>query len=200
MISEQYEVEGVGLDLYTRASLDPARDTGGILLARALGFEVVFTPRLDCRARLVVVPKPVIQLRAAIAPAGAEYDAAHEIPHWYFDKHACGDPRLERACDRVAVSIVAPAPAMFRMRAVFGYRIDLIAAALGTSETIVALRWGEVFYDEPVAVITPRGIRRSGPEMGADDATLRRIARAGGGEGVRVIRMRQGWMLIGATD
>jgi hypothetical protein len=134
-----------------------------------------------------------------MTPAGREYGCGHELGHLERKRLACNDPQLERECNEFAVTIIAPKAAMFVSRAVFGYDVPEIACALGTSDLIVSLRWG-VTMEEPVAVVLDRGgVRRSGPDLGAPDAVLRAIARSGGGDGLRAIRIRCGVMLIGPT-
>lgn len=192
---ETCDPDTTALSVYRRAGVDPTRDPGAINLATALDMRVRLVPSLPVRALVHPGEPIVIELRKQLAPAGREYDAGHEIAHVESSFFACGDPRLERICDQVAVSIVAPRPAMFLLRAVFGHDVPRIAATLETSELITALRWGTVF-EESVAVVVDR-VRRSGPPIALADNELRRIARAGGGDRFRAVQLRRGVMLIG---
>jgi hypothetical protein len=194
---EAYEIESASKSMYERAGVDPAREPGAIRLAEALGLRVELVPGLGARARIV---GKRIDLRAEMTLAGLEYSTGHELGHDYLADPECADPRVEHICNSISVAIIAPEAAMFRMRMVFGWqRIPRIACTLGTSDLIVALRWGTVM-EEPVAVVLDRGgVRRSGPMMGADDRMLRAIARSGGGDGLRAVRVARGVMLIGPT-
>jgi hypothetical protein len=197
MTFAECDPDTVAVSLYRQGGVDPARNPGAINLAIALGMRVRLVPSLPVRALVHPGEPVVIELRRQLAPAGREYDCGHELGHVANDCFACADVRLERACDQIAVSIVAPRPAMFLLRAVFGYDVPNLAATLETSDLIAALRWGTVF-DESVAVILDRGgVRRSGPPIALSDLALRRIARAGGGDGLRAVRLARGVMLIG---
>jgi hypothetical protein len=195
--TQLHEPDDIALSLYKQGSVDPTRDPGAINLALALNMRVRLVPSLPVRALVHPGEPVVIELRRQLAPAGREYDCGHEMGHVANDCLACGDPRLETHCDRIAVSIVAPRPAMYLLRAVFGYDVTKIAATLETSELIVALRWGVVF-EESVAVVLDRGgVRRSGSQIALGDLELRRIAKGGGSTNFRAVRLARGVMLIG---
>lgn len=194
VIETQEEIEHDVLGMYRRGGRDPEREPGAIQLAESLGLRVDLVPGLGARARIV---GGRIELRAEMTLAGLEYAAGHELGHDHVGDAECADPHIERVCDAISVAVIAPEPAMFRLRVTYGWkRIPEIAKALGTSDLIVGLRWG-VVMEESVAIVLDRGgVRRAGPQMGASDVMLRAIARAGGGDGLRAVRIRCGMMLI----
>jgi hypothetical protein len=188
-------IESTVRDLYHRASLDPARESGAVRLALGLRMKVRFMP-LRVRAR-VSHRDNAIEIAEDTSDVAAEFLAGHEIAHVAVDRRSCGGPQLEALCNSMGAAIVAPAPAMYLMRATCGYDVQRMACLLVTSEMIAALRWGEVF-EEQVAVVEPGRVRRSGPPIALSDNALRRIALAGGGDGVRAVRLSRGTMLVAA--
>jgi hypothetical protein len=186
-------IESTVRDLYHRASLDPARESGAVRLALGLRMKVRFVP-LRVRARISHHDN-AIEIADDASRVAAEFLAGHEIAHVATERRACGGPQLEALCNSMGAAIVAPAPAMYLMRATCGYDVPRMACLLVTSEMIAALRWGEVF-EESVAVVEPGRVRRSGPAGLPPDADLRRIAMAGSARGVRVVRLTRGSMVI----
>lgn len=193
MISEAHEFEGAAIDLYRRASLDPAREAGALRLASALDIDVRTAP-MRAHAR-VAVNDNAIELRRGQPLAAMGFWCGHELGHWTLRRFACGDDRVEHVCSSIGSCIVVPRPALYLMRAVMGYDVPRIARTLATTERLIAMRWG-VAFEEPVAIIERTRVLRSGPSMNASDADLRRIVRAGGAEGARLVRLGSSTMVI----
>lgn len=187
---ESYEIEGAALEFYRRAGVDPERPIGVLrLLMQCPDIDVEFCPRLHRPAKLIVAPdgRMKIQLRSTDSVIALSWRASHETGEAILARARCTSPFVEQYADNLAGAIVAPMPALRALRARAGSRFDLIAGALRTSQTIAALRYGEVF-DEPLAVVLPGRVKRRGPVDGLpSDSELRRIVRAGGCGEARVV-------------
>jgi len=180
---EPFEIEGAALEFYRRAGVDPERPIGVLRLLMACpDIDVEFCPRLHRPAKLIVAPdgRMRIQLRSTDSAIALSWRAGHETGEALLVRSRCVSPHIEQYADNLAGAIVAPMPALRALRARAGSDFARIAGALRTSQTIAALRYGEVF-DEPLAVILPGRVKRRGPVDGLpSDAELRRIVRAGG--------------------
>lgn len=188
---EHHELEGIADELFQRAGIDPASAPGVLrLLMQSNLFAVHFSPSVrtpryrpanDDGPPTIEIPQ-VHGLRID----GLNWLGAHEVGEYYARRVESED--RERVANAVAASIVAPRSAMRRARERWGIAdLSAPAARLAVSETVLALRHGEL-WETPVAVIWSGGrVVRRGIDGDVTDAELRRIARAGGCEELRAI-------------
>jgi len=137
---------------------------------------VVTVPGL--RQRAVLSPRRgEILLRPGLSPAALTFLVGHEIGEWVLERDGYREDDRELACDTVAASLCAPSRALRLAFAACGLDLPRIARSFHTSETILALRLGEVTL-RPVAVTLPGRLRFAGAEWGwPPEPELRDIAR-----------------------
>src|SRR5690606_3913871 len=95
----------------------------------------------------------------------------------------------EERCDAIGAAIVAPAPAVASVLARRPPRLRDLAWLFSTSESLVALRYAEVTR-KPLALVTPERVRPRGHHDWPPENELRKLARSGGGDGWRAVRLR----------
>ena len=121
----------------------------------------------------------------ATAPASAQAGfLAHELGELLVHRMRVAHESVEHLADAIGAAIIAPRVAVLAARARFGDDLERTARALHVTQTIAALRWGEVLGLD-VAMVERRRVKSRGympPER-----ELRRIVAAGGGDGLRVI-------------
>lgn len=132
--------------------------------------------------------QPVIQLRGRMSPETARFLVLHELAEWWLGRGGYDGQDVEQACDAIAAALTTPRRAFRSAVASVGESYARLARAFTTTESVVALRVGEVLH-EPVALVTPRNVHARGPEWGWPDAeTVRRVARTGR-PGLRRVRL-----------
>ena len=158
------ELEGAALAIYREAGADPWEPVSILALARALlGPENVWTggTRELCAlydnltGRLLVQRRGDVVLRA--------FRVAHELAEWWFARERFEAPDLEHWCNALAVRLLAPAPAFRVVASEYGCDLVLLATTFNISETMAALRIGEVM-GRAVLVTLPGRHLGSGPE------------------------------------
>ena len=104
----------------------------------------------------------------------------HEGAHAWFRREGRSGADTEAVCNAVAAALVTPSRAFASVVRDVGEDLPELARRFVTTESVVALRLGEVLY-EPVALVTPHSVHARGPEDWAwpDEATVRRVARNG---------------------
>lgn len=184
MHTEALEVEA--LDLYHAAKLDPVGPSSvGVLVRRLLGTPIKAAPMRTGRegALVRVGTKWRIYVRSGLAIARAKWVACHELAHWALDRHGTG---TERECDALGAAIVAPAPRYVAIRGRVASVVG-VAAALGSTQSLAALREGEVLH-VPVALVEPhRIVARGGFGSMFDETAARNLASI---EGRGIVQVR----------
>ncbi len=106
------------------------------------------------------------------------FDVGHELAHWYYRRTGYSGNDLELRCDALSAALLAPMPFF---RSIRRRIVDVpdVAQALGTTQSLAALREGEVL-GTPTALVQPARIRIRGDEWGwPSEDELRRYAKAG---------------------
>ena len=154
------------------------------LLMACPEIDIEFALKAPVPAMIVMRPDgtATMRVRSTLPPLALAWGVFHELGEWLLARATCTSEFIEQYADNVAATLIAPVPAMRRLRHAYGFDLPRVATALRTSQTIAALRWGEVF-DEPLAVVMPTRVKRRGPLTLPGDGELRRIVRAGGCEG-----------------
>jgi hypothetical protein len=185
---ERFEIDGVAVATYERAGFDPSKPVDPTRLALNLpGFDVEFATDMKRPAQLVPGSdgRWLIRIRQNATPKQRRWLAGHELGESIIADARIVSPYVEQYADNFGAALCLPRPAMHALRYTLGENFAAIAMHTKLTETIVALRFGEVF-DAAVAIIMPGRVKRIG-EM-PPDHELRKIARAGGCRGVRAIR------------
>lgn len=149
-----------------------------VIIARQLSSEGYLLP-IAGRWRIVV--------RAGLSKRRLAHVVGHELGHWIC--RAEGVPDDEEQCDAIGAAIVAPAPAFASALARRPAKLRDLAWLFSTSESLVALRYAEVTR-KPLALVTPERVRLRGHHDWPPENELRALARSGGGEGLRAVRLR----------
>ncbi len=160
------DIEGDATWLYKRAGLDPGTAAPPLWLATELLGPgcVVAVPALRERGGACLVRvsgQPRIYYRASLPPVLRDFAIGHELAHWLLGDRIAGERDTEAACDYLAAALVAPRAAFLRAVSKHGARFTRLAKAFATSESLVALRYGEC-TDEPLALVAPRSVRVRG--------------------------------------
>jgi hypothetical protein len=172
-------LEAIALATYRRAKRDPGRPMSTFALARAVDVEVL---RLRDMAgapagRGTSNGKRFIAVKQRLPEAYARFFAAHELAHFLLDEEGYDAEDLETCCDYLGAALMAPRPAVIGLKSAFGLDPRAIAKEVGGTETMAALRVGEVLRI-PLAVVAPI-VRVRGPEewVWPSVPELRRLAR-----------------------
>lgn len=184
---DAHEIEDAAIEVYRRAGFAPDRPVGPVQLAMALpGLSIQFAPNMRGGAQLAHDRDGGLLLRIAnkATPLTRSWMVAHELGEWVLHRANYIGENAEQLASNIGAAIIAPGPVMRTLRSRVGFDLAAGARMLRTSQTILALRWGEAF-GEHVAIVEGVRVRRRG-EIDASDEQLRRIARAGGAHGVRV--------------
>lgn len=165
---DQADIEGEADAAYRAAGLDPDEAVSPIWLAKRLLGErnVVGVPALmhqlgGCLA--LVNGAPRIFYRNRLPTELRDFVVGHELGHALLRDRAGEGVELERACDAFAAAIIAPRRAYLAALRVCGAQYPKLARAFATSESLVALRFGEV-TGAPLALVAPRSVRVRGAE------------------------------------
>src|SRR5690606_31259266 len=93
-----------------------------------------------------------IWIRPGLPPQRRAFRIAHELAEYSLSRHILPNP--EAAADAVAAALLAPAPVVRDALRIHGRHLPSLAEALGVSQSIAALRIGEV-TGSPLALVTP---------------------------------------------
>ena len=142
--------------LYLRADCDLSNPPGPTQLARRLLGPQAVQEHAGIRAPAVYVRAlGVIWVRPGLSAVRRCFGVAHELAEWHLSAYA-GEDR-EDVCDTLAASLIAPAPAFRAVLHDVGRSLPDLARAFVTTQSIVALRLGEV-TGSPLALVTPRRV------------------------------------------
>lgn len=162
------EIEGDATWLYRRAGVDPGTPAPLLWLATELlgPGRVIAAPSLRepggaCLVR--VNGQARIYYRQRMPPVLRDFAVGHELAHWLLADRIVGERDTEDACDYLAAALIAPRVAFLKAVQRHGARFTRLAKAFATSESLVALRYGETTL-EPLALVAPRSVRVRGAE------------------------------------
>lgn len=166
MAVDQADIEGEAEAAYRAAGLELDEGVTPIWLAKRLlgpdavvGVASLMQPGGGCLVR--VHGQPRIYYRARLPPALRDFVIGHELAHALLGERV-GD-EAEAACDAFAAAVIAPRRAYLAALRAYGVRFTKLARAFATTESLVALRLGEV-TGEPVALLAPHSLRVRGSE------------------------------------
>lgn len=160
------EIEGIAGQLLHAAGYD-ATDTPSAkrLAERLLGAGcIVRTPPGFMRAPAahgIVAGRPVIHLRGRLDAEAERFLILHEVAEWNFRREGYRGEDIEDACDAIAAALVAPRRAFASVLRDVGPNYSALADAFVATESLCALRVGEV-TGEPLALVTPARVRVRG--------------------------------------
>ena len=175
-------LEGVAAALYYEVGAEPDEPQLQLRLARALlgvdSVDIVPPGVLKTtRARLALVERRWTIFVRRQARAEMAFGLAHEIGHWALRREGYRGDDEELCADYLAGALVAPRRAFLRAVGELGRDLPSLAERFGTSESLVALRYGES-TSVPLALVRPGLVRvRSQLEfVWPDEATIVRWA------------------------
>ncbi len=162
---DQADIEGEADRLYRAAGLDSGTAAPIIWLATELlgagaivPVHMLREPGGACLAR--VNGQARIYFRSRLPPMRRDFAIGHELAHWCL-RDAEEGFELELACDALAAALIAPRAAFLKVVARHGARFTRLARAFATTESLVALRFGETTL-EPLALVAPGSVRVRG--------------------------------------
>lgn len=163
---DQPEIEGEAEYAYRMAGVDTTTAAPPIWLAEQLLGPGCVVPIPYLRqsgggALVRVNGQARIYYRCHLPLERRSFVIAHELAHWCLGQGAGDELETERACDALAAALLTPRPAFLRAVSKHGARFTRLARAFATTESLVALRFGETTF-EPLALVAPRSIRVRG--------------------------------------
>ena len=78
-----------------------------------------------------------------LKPARARWRVGHELAHWYFDRIGHQSDRIEQECDALGAALCVPGALVNEAWGLFGEDLKSAADWLGTTQSLVLLRYGE---------------------------------------------------------
>lgn len=191
---DQADIEGEAELLYRAAGLDSGTAAPAIWLATEIlgpgsvvGVHALQSPGGGCLVR--VNGQQRIYFRSRLPPERRDFAIAHELAHAVLGDRAGEEIETELACDALAAALIAPRRAFLAVVRRHGARFTRLAKAFATTESLVALRFGEA-TDEPLVLIAPRSVRVRGAAYSwPGEVALREIA-AGARPGLRKAVLR----------
>jgi hypothetical protein len=163
---------------YRAVGLDPAEgpDVIGLALRVFARRGIVEVPGIRAPA-VFVGNRSEILVRRGLTPGALSFVVAHELAEWLLERDHWIEDDRESQCDHIAATLTAPGAALRAAFKAVGRDLPAIARAFRTTESIVALRTGEV-TSTPVALAMPHRIRYAGDPWGwPSEDRLRLIAR-----------------------
>lgn len=175
------DIEGEAESLYRSAGIDAGTPAPAVWLATELlgqgcvvGIHALQQPGGGCLVR--VSGQARIYFRHRLPPERRDFVVAHELAHWALGDRAGEELETEQACDALAAALIAPRRAFLKLVQKHGARFTLLARAFATTESLVALRFGETTF-EPLALVAPRSVRVRGAAYSwPSEPALREIA------------------------
>jgi len=169
--------EAEAAEIYRFAGADLYDPPGGPALVRlALGDGAVLLTsglRTDAEYR---PDRRAICVRRGLDPIELNFLLCHELAEWWCTELGYDRPNREWVCNRIAARLIAPSPAVrAALKATVGTP-EALAAWFACSETVAALRRGEV-SGRPLVVVDPAWLMAAGdPWAWPPEPTLRSIA------------------------
>ena len=134
----------------------------------------------------------LIGVRKSLPDQARLFAIGHELGHWVLERERCGkDAVTERACDYIGAALMVPRGPFRSAVRVHNDNWTELALDFDTTETMVALRYGEVI-GSPVAVIAPATLRVRGAEYAWPDTPekFRRLAKLPSMRGMKRARLK----------
>lgn len=187
-------LEGIADALYREAGEDPSEAVSPVRIARhLLGRDAIsIVPRHALRgefAMLVMInDRWRIVVRHDVHDAELGHTIAHELAHWALRRE--GEPDTEEACDYLAAALVAPSRAFRSAMSAHGTDLAALVDDFRTTQSLVALRWGES-HGVPLALVRPGLVRVRGQLefVWPDEQTITRWAKGRPPRGVAKTRL-----------
>lgn len=108
-----------------------------------------------------------------------EWAIAHELGEWHAEQLRLPAAHRERYAQAFAAAAIAPPPLVWEAVSCVGWSLSQLARTLGLTQSVAALRVGEV-TGSPVALVTPRAIHTRGRGFSWPESSIvRRWAREG---------------------
>jgi hypothetical protein len=175
------DAEEVAAEVFRLARVDPDETPGPLHLARRVfgPDNVRWAEGLWRDAKLAFSGGvPMLLVARRLPPRRVGFAVAHELAEHVMARAEYMGDDVERIANAAAAAVVAPRK-MFRRRYVaVGPAVSTLADAFATSETLAALRIGEV-TDVPTALVDASSVRVRGEEYGwPPDDELRSRLRA----------------------
>lgn len=169
------DIEGEATRFLENRGFDSRQSPHMISLAyAALGPRNVFAvPRMRVAARM---RGDILEVRPSAWGTALGYRIAHELAEWHLARAAWPADVIERYADRLGAALVVPRPALRAAIAQVGRHLPTLSLIFGTTESIIALRLGEV-TGSPLALVTPRTVHARGEWEWPDTATVREWAK-----------------------
>lgn len=168
--------ESDALWLYSQAGIDPETPAAPAVLAAALGFRVERHSGLS-RLAALQARESVIFVSPRARPVGLGFGITHELAEWHLRRVRYTGDDVESLADHLAGALLAPAPAVRLWLGAVGRHLPELAGAFATTQSIVALRLGEV-TGSPLALVTPRSVHVRGDSWSwGTEHDVRRAAR-----------------------
>jgi hypothetical protein len=163
IILDPWWLEGVAEALYREIGAEPDEPQLQLRLARALlgadAVEIVPPGVLKTtRARLALVEGRWRIFVRRQARAEMAFGLAHEIGHWALLREGYQGDDEESCADYLAGALIAPRRAFLQAIGELGRDLPQLAERFGTTESLVALRYGES-TSVPLALVRPGLVR-----------------------------------------
>ena len=161
--------------LLSSQGLDPYRPQNPELLACCVlgARNVLSVPGLRVPARL---RDGVLELNPRSLPRSRRWLCAHELAERHLERLRFASEWVEHAADRLAGAFIAPRPALQLALRAHGRHLPTLAAVFQTTQSVMALRLGEV-TGSPLALVTPRKVHVRGEEWAwGSERAVRRLA------------------------
>lgn len=175
------DVEGLVIETYERADLDPSEIYSAKRVLRAVLGPGVIT-RIDFVSSEPAIlawvnGQPRIAVRRSLPEAYQWFYVLHEVGHVVLKRSGYVGDDEERLCDLFAAAAMAPQPALRRLFRSHGYDLELLAAEANSTESWAAMRIAEVM-GIPTVLITKQQVRvRGGEWEWGDEAHIRALAK-----------------------
>jgi hypothetical protein len=163
--------------IYRLAGADLYNPPGGAQLARMLlGDDAIrVTPGMYREAEYSGAHRAIL-VRRGLCVVDLNFLICHEAVEWYCDFIEYQEPNREWFCNAVAARLVAPREAVRAALRVTPGKPANLATWFCVSQTVAALRIGEV-TGRPLALVTPEWITVRGDEFAwPEEPVLRRFA------------------------
>jgi hypothetical protein len=179
-----FDVETEAIRILEGNNIDPHDAPDPVLLAYCLvgPDNLLRVPNLRVRARYVPA-RDTIEVRRGLPVLTEGYAIMHEVAERHLRFEIFGSEEVERQANALAAALLVPAPALRVALSLHGRTLPQLAGHLRTTESIVALRLGEV-TGTPLALVASNWVQTRGDAYGwPDEPELRALAR-----GVRHVR------------
>lgn len=168
--------EGEALEIYREAGCDPASPVSPEELARGLlGAAGILEQAQPITSAAWCNAHSRLLLRPGVAGTRRSWLLAHELAERHLSRLNYRGADVEAFANRIAASLIAPAPAVRLALRALGQDYAALAEVFDTTQSVMALRIGEV-TGQPTALVTRTRVHIRGDEWcWPDEAELRAI-------------------------